>query len=129
MCKREIIWRNGKNYGMNYWVIRTTEETPRYIEVILQDKGIIEYGLVYNVNYGKVWKRVTPPYEVARKFEEITGLKASFQEVDEKAFNHYKSYEEYFNGKRKLTREEIKQLKKELAEYKREHYPRENKKF
>lgn len=129
MCKREIFWmKNKKDTGIRYWVIRTVEKEPRYIETISRWNKQTDYSLVYNVNYGKVWKRYLPPYESAKEFEERTGIKACFQEVDEEAFNHYKSYEEYFNGYRKLTREEKIKLKKEQRKWKQEIYPWENRK-
>ena len=111
-----------------YWVIRTMEQVPRFIEVIAYWNGVTDYGLVYNINLAKVYKNFDPPYRTADKFVKATGIKCCFQEVDEKAFLHYKSYEAYFNGERKLTKEEKKKLKEELEEYKRKIYPKENRK-
>ena len=128
--KRPIIYMddNNKYKGRRYWVIRTMEKEPRYIETILKWDGTPEYSLVFNVNYGKVFKSFNPPYRTADKFEEITGIECCFQEVDEKAFKHYKDYEAYFTGQRELTMQEKIQLKEEIDEYRREHDLLENNK-
>ncbi len=126
--KNNIVYYDGLHPFniMSHWVIRTKEETPRYIELILTWDGVPEYALVYNIHYARVWKGVHPPYRALNNFKKYTGIDATFQEVPEEAYYKYKDYEAYFNGQRELTEEEELQLKQERDEYKREHFPVED---
>lgn len=129
ITNRPIIYLDEANKYKkhNYWVIRTLEKEPRFIETIAFWNGITDYSLVYNINFAKVYESL--PQRTADKFEKITGLKCCFQEADEQAFKHYKKYEAYCNGDTKLTLQEKILLKEELDAYRREHDPLENKKF
>lgn len=119
--KRQIIYLDEENKykSHRYWVVRTLEKEPRYIETISRWNGDTDYSLVYNVNFGRVYKSFYPPYNVADEFERRTGIDCCFQEVDKKAFKHFKDYEAYFNGERELTMQEKIQLKEERDEYRR----------
>ena len=115
-----------RNYSkIHYYVIRTMEEEPRYIETVSRWNGQVDYSLVYNINYGKVYKGTVPPYRSADEFEKRTGIDCCFQEVDKKAFDHYKKYEEYYNGTRELTMQEKIEQKEELDKWRSEKFPLE----
>lgn len=121
--KEKIIYLDGTHLfnDISYWVIRTNESEPRFIELILTWFGTPEYSLVYNIHYARVWKGIHPPYKAMQRFQQATGLDAVFQEVPEEAYAKFKSYEAYFNGQRELTEDEINQLNKEWIEYSKEH--------
>ena len=125
--KHPIIYLHENTYGKRCWTIRTiNEEYPRYIEVISQWNKKVDYALVPNIHYAKVWCSISPPYRAIEKFEKATGIKACFQEVPAEAYEHYKSYEAYFNGQRELTEEEEKQLELEREQWKQEILPVED---
>ena len=125
--KYPIIYLEERTYGKHCWVIRTiNEEYPRYIETISQWNKQVDYSLVPNIHFAKVWCSVSPPYQAIERFEKTTGLQACFQEVPAKAYKKYESYRQYYLGLRELTEEEEKQLKLDRAEYIREHVPEEH---
>lgn len=105
-----------------FFVIRTLEDEPRYIEQIGKDElgtGQAEYVLMYNIHFAKVFK--SKPTRTILDFMKNTGIKAAYQQVPKEAYLQYQKYYKYVNGKRELSPYEELELLHNIEEYKREH--------
>ena len=97
--KTILLDENSAYRPIKYWVIRTLEKIPRFVEqILIWEGGKKEYGIVPYKECAKVYKRNSPPYKEGRDFEKIMGINVVFQEVTEEDYKEYKKLVAYYNN-------------------------------